>query len=111
MALSSRELTKMSEVSAWQQNSEIYNANSLNLTAPCAFKISQDNVFMIPFCLYFGYENTHRNNEDRLELDEKFGSRSCMEFWIPLAFSSVSLPFVGLLSYFEKGESTRTQRR
>lgn len=58
MTPSSREPTKMSEVSAQQQNSEIYNANSLNLTAPCAFKISQDNVFVIPFCPYFGYENT-----------------------------------------------------
>ena len=39
MAPSSREPTKMSEVSARQQNSEIYNANSLNLTAPCALRL------------------------------------------------------------------------
>ena len=80
MAPSSREPTKMSEVSSRQQNSEIHNANSLNLTAPGAFKISQDNVFMIPFYPYFGYENTHCNDGDWPELDEKFGSRPCIEF-------------------------------
>lgn len=65
---------------------------------------------MIPFCPYFGYENTHCNDEDWLELDEKFRSRPCIEFWVPLAFNPVPLPFVGLPSCFEKDESTRTQR-
>jgi hypothetical protein len=55
---SSQEPTKMSKVSSRQQNSEIHSANSLNLTAPCTFKISQDNLFIIPSCSYFGYENT-----------------------------------------------------
>ena len=66
---SSQGPTKTSKISSRYQSSEIHNADSLNLVALCAFKISQDNIFMIPSCSYFGYGNTHCN-EDWLKLDE-----------------------------------------
>ena len=44
-----------------------------------------------------------------VKLDESLKSHPCIVFWIPLTFDSVSLLVVGLLSHFEKGESTRAQ--
>ena len=94
MAPSSREPTKMSEVSARQQNSEIYNANSLNLTAPCALRLQDISGQRIRISLLPLLRLRKHCNDDWLELDEKFGSRPCIEFWIPLAFTLVLLPFV-----------------
>lgn len=93
-----------------KEDSKTPSTTSKSWTKDNPIDISNGDIFRIPSCSRFDCKTKCGKVDDTWSSSQLCWYKFLVLFGIPLMFSCVSLLIIGLLSHFEKGESTLAQR-